>query len=314
MSHLLENEASFETKIIGFFYRQWLVYPKPIPQGTTLADQTAIVTGSNTGLGFEAARQLLQLGLSHLIVAVRSQTKGDAAAKSLRDQYPSATISVWLLDMESYESVIAFAKRCETLERIDIVLLNAGMRTMSFTLVEATRHEKTFQINYLSTVLLAILLLPVLKTKKPLSSQHPPRLSIVASDTAYWAPFSTTGPILAQCDDPSTFSSLMTYARTKLLQIYFVSRLAKEIDPNDVIVSTCNPGLCTGTDFNQKLSLGFINASFQYIFASIFGRKVEVGASALVDAVVMKGKESHGSYLSDWDIKPYAWRTYLITP
>ncbi len=90
--------------------------------------QCAIISGSNTGLGFEAAHQLLTLGLSHLIMAVRSTTRGEAAANKLRAASPSAKIDVWHLDMESYDSIQTFARKCADLPtRIDMVILNAGV-------------------------------------------------------------------------------------------------------------------------------------------------------------------------------------------
>lgn len=307
MSQYLERQSPFESHFIGFLYRQWLIHRKPIPAGTTLSGQTAIVTGSNSGLGFEAARQLLQIGLSNLIVAVRSQSRGDAAAQKLRREFPDSTISVWLLDMTSYESIQAFVKRCETLPRIDIVLLNAGMRSDYFRLVESTQHELGFQVNYLSTALLTVLLLPILKSKKsPLPGSQPPRISIVTSDTAYWAePFKTPGPIFPQFDEPEGFVPMKSYPRSKLLQQYFVSRLAEEVSADDVIISTSNPGLCKPTGFGRDATLGFIGGIIFRIFQNVNGRAVEVGTSAIVDAVVTKGKESHGSYVSDWTIQPY---------
>ncbi|KAI1134230.1 NAD(P)-binding protein [Hypoxylon sp. FL0543] len=307
MSHHLESQSPFHSHFFGFLYRQWLLHRKPIPTGTTLSGQTAIVTGANSGLGFEAARQLLRVGLSHLIVAVRSQSRGDAATQKLRREFPDSTISVWLLDMASYDSVRAFAARCRTLPRIDIVLLNAGVRSDYFELTESTHHEVAFQVNYLSTTLLAILLLPVLKSKKSsLPDARPPRLSIVTSDTAYWAPpLKTPGPIIAQFDDPTDFVPMTSYSRSKLMQQYFVSMLAEHVSPDDVIISTCNPGLCKATGFGHDATQGFIGSIIFWIFQNLNGRAVEVGTSAVVDAVVMKGKESHGSYVSDWTIQPY---------
>lgn len=287
------------------------MHRKPYPAGTTLAGQTAIVTGSNSGLGFESARQLLQLGLSHLVMAVRSQARGDAAADKLRKEFPNSAVSVWLLDMESYDSVAAFATRCETLSRIDIVILNAGLRSDKFNVLKATQHELTYQVNYLSTALLAILLLPVLKSKKAPSSVLPPRLTIVSSDTAYWpVPFKTTGPILSQFDEPALFEPMRNYRCTKLAQLFFISRLANHVSAEDVIVNASNPGLCN-TEINKDDTSPLIGRIFFWCFLNLNGRTAEVGASAMVDAVVVRGKESHGSYVSDWTIQPYCRPGYL---
>ncbi|KAK9416620.1 putative WW domain-containing oxidoreductase [Seiridium unicorne] len=66
-----------------------------------LARQTAIVTGGNSGIGLEAARQLLAAGLSYLIIAVRSSDKGKIAAEQLKSNAPSSEIEVWSLDMSA---------------------------------------------------------------------------------------------------------------------------------------------------------------------------------------------------------------------
>ncbi|TGJ88551.1 hypothetical protein E0Z10_g162 [Xylaria hypoxylon] len=305
MSSQLESEAPFETSFLGFFYRQWMVHRKPVPVGTNLSSQVAIITGANSGLGLEAGRQLLQLHLSHLILAVRSQAKGDKAAEGLRKEFPDATVSVWLLDMTSYDSITAFVGQCKSLPKINIVILNAGLiSSQTFTIEKSTGHEHSFQVNYMSTTLLTILLLPVLKSKR-ISESKPPVLSIVTSDSAFWASLETQGPILPQLDKAEHYSTMPWYQKAKLLQYFFVSKLAEEIDSDDVIVNLANPGLCGGTAFGDSgggfsgITLALIN-----FVKWINARTVVAGASTYVDAVV-RGKESHGSYVSDWAIKPY---------
>ncbi|KAI2607893.1 NAD(P)-binding protein [Hypoxylon sp. NC1633] len=301
MSQYLESRASFEGAFIGFLYRQWLMYPKPIPNDLTLSGQTAVVTGSNSGLGFESSRQLLQLGVATLIMAVRSQSRGEAAADKLRAEFPESSVSVWLLDMESYESITTFARKCETLPRLDIVMLNAGIRSDKFKLLESTHHERSFQTNYLSTALLTIFLLPILKSKKsPSPGALPPRLNVVGSDTLYWVNLKTTGNILFQCDDPAEFEPMKAYSRSKLLQIFFISRLAEQVSPEDVIVNVSNPGLCKGTAFGSDAA-----SVMRDLFFFVNGRTTKNGASAMINAVAVQGKESHGSYVSDWTIQPY---------
>jgi NAD(P)-dependent dehydrogenase (short-subunit alcohol dehydrogenase family) len=145
-----------------------------------LEGKVAIITGANCGLGFESARQLLTLGLSHLVVAVRSIEKGKAAASKLRLANSAATVDVWALDMESYDSVQAFVHKCDTeLSRIDYAILNAGLGPMIMHTNPSTGHETTIQVNHISTILLTILLLPVLKAKS--TRDNPARLTVVNS-------------------------------------------------------------------------------------------------------------------------------------
>lgn len=145
-----------------FFNNQFRAKPQWPAPNTSLSGKTAIITGGNTGLGYETALQLLDLKLSRLILAVRSPKKGDAAAAKLHQLHPKANIEVWELDMSFYDSIQAFARRVETkLSRIDIVILNAGLMKLEFTTAKSTGHQETVQVNYLSTVFLTILLLPV---------------------------------------------------------------------------------------------------------------------------------------------------------
>lgn len=98
-----------------------------------LSDRVAIITGANTGLGLEAAKQLLAMRLSYLVIAVRSAAKGEAAAESLRKEHTTANVTVWLLDMSSYDSIQSFVRRAqEQLARLDIVILNAGIMKLKF--------------------------------------------------------------------------------------------------------------------------------------------------------------------------------------
>ncbi|KAH8157919.1 hypothetical protein CIB48_g10327 [Xylaria polymorpha] len=306
MSSQLGNEARFEATVLGFLHRQWLVHRRPVPAGTNLSSQVAIITGSNSGLGLEAGRQLLQLGLSHLIIAVRSQSRGDNAADSLRKKFSRANISVWLLDMTSYKSITTFVEKCKSLPRIDIVILNAGLTSgTAFTPVKDTGHELSFQVNYISTALLTILLLPVVKSKRVAGSKAPV-ISIVTSDTAYWASVETQGPILAQLDRAEAYVPLSWYQKSKLLQYFFVSKLAEEVSSSRVVVNLANPGFCAGTAFGQDAdSFTAITRLFFNTFKAINARTVETGASMYVDAAVVKGEESHGSYVSEWAIRPY---------
>ena len=98
------------------------------------------MTGANTGLGFEAAKALVSLNASTVILAVRSTEKGEAAAKSIHNSTgKEGVVQVWQLDLTSYESVKAFAKRCEGLQRLDAVIENAGVAKGKWSMVEG--HE-----------------------------------------------------------------------------------------------------------------------------------------------------------------------------
>jgi len=264
----------------------------------------AIITGASSGLGYHAASHFLSLKLSHLILAVRSQEKGEAAAAKLRAEHPRANVEVWLLEMTSYPSIQAFCRRVDAkLPRLDITVLNAGLTRLEFNVCN-TGHEETIQVNYLSTILLAILMLPICKSKAP--ACRPVRLTIVSSGTALFAKLSNRDkrPLLASFDDPTIvpFETPGRYFTSKMLGQLFFVRVLEYLNADDVVVNLVEPGMCKGSGLHRdaKGIVGFILDAWK----GVAGRTLEDGAWTYVDAAVVKGKESHGCFLMDWEIHP----------
>jgi NAD(P)-dependent dehydrogenase (short-subunit alcohol dehydrogenase family) len=147
---------------------------------------TFIVTGANTGLGYEAAKHLVQLSSAKVILAVRSPAKGDEAKSRIEaDTGIKGVAEVWPLDMGSYESIKAFADKVNGLERVDAIVENAGVALAQWR--KADGNEETIMVNVLGTMLLAALVMPKLKeTAKKFGIQ--PHLSIIGSGVAFTAP------------------------------------------------------------------------------------------------------------------------------
>lgn len=148
---------------LEFLYGQLLV--TPVPPTKRYHGQTVIVTGANGGLGLETARHLVALGAQKVILAVRSLDKGKAAKASIVESTDRAdaasVIDVWQLDLSDYDSVIRFSERAKTLPRVDVVIENAAIVTLTFRMAED--NESTITTNVISTFLLAMLMLPKLR-------------------------------------------------------------------------------------------------------------------------------------------------------
>ncbi|KAI1150667.1 NAD(P)-binding protein [Nemania diffusa] len=296
-----------------FYHNQFKAKPHWPSPNENLSGKTAIVTGGNTGLGYETASQLLDLKLSHLILGCRSLERGEAAAKELHQRGSSAKIEVWQLDMASYESVRAFAQRVDAeLERIDFVLLNAGLVRLRFTTVPSTGHEEGLQVNYLSTMLLAVLLLPALKAKRPPRGQEPAHLTIVNAALTLVAKFPNRDatPLLPSFDDAKTFDAQEHYNSNKLLAHMFLWKLVDYVSADDVVVNLADPAWVKGTGLGRDAP-GALQVVGK-VFGALAGRTQRVGASCFVDALVNKGKESHGCFIMSWEIHPFA--SLLYTP
>ncbi|KAK8009135.1 NAD(P)-binding Rossmann-fold containing protein [Apiospora marii] len=305
-----EQEASK----FQFLRRQFSGAPPAVSRDDVdLSGQAAIVTGANGGIGLECCRQLLDLGVSKLILAVRDERKGEAARGTLMAARSSSraisqTLEVWKLDYASYESVVAFARRAEGLQqqqpRLGVAVLNAGVNRGSFALNPETGHEEDVQTNYLSTVLLTLLLLRTFKQSSSAASpaQGPGRIVIVSSDTAAWAKFAEKDqdPLLPALDDEARFNVYDRYATTKLLGQLFVTELARRVPAATAIVNLANPGLCHGSSLNRELGLAAV------LFMRLMGRTAAVGARSLVSAAVGQDARSHGQYIEDCVIRPMA--------
>lgn len=169
---------------LQFFYQQFFVTP-PYPTAD-FGGQTVIVTGSNVGLGLEAARHIVRLNAAKVILAVRNLDKGQAAKEDIEASTKRiGVVDVWALDLSSYSSVKAFARRVDSeLERLDAVIENAGILTFEFTSVDGV--ERTLMVNTISTVLLGTMLLPKLKQSSKRTGQRG-RLAFIGSDLQYVA-------------------------------------------------------------------------------------------------------------------------------
>jgi retinol dehydrogenase-12 len=143
----------------AWFRSQYVKLPVPV---TRFTGQTVIVTGSNVGLGLETARHFVGLDASKVILAVRSISKGEAAAKSIEESTGrTGVVDVWHLDHASYASIEAFAKKAQSLDRLDVVVINAGIVMYEFELAED--NESNITVNAVSGIILGILLLPKLR-------------------------------------------------------------------------------------------------------------------------------------------------------
>ncbi|SLM34748.1 short-chain dehydrogenase [Lasallia pustulata] len=278
--------------LLDFLYDQ-LFTSLPIPQ-TSFSGQTIIVTGSNVGLGLEAARHFTRLAAAKVILAVRSLEKGEAAKKSIEESTQrTGVVEVWQLDLSSYESVKQFAKRAEGLSRLDAIVENAGIATHTYRVLED--NEATITTNVVSTFLLALMILPKLRETAS-KFNVTPHLVIVSSEVHAFTSFSekSSANIFKTLNDKETANMRDRYNVSKLLEVFYTRELAARTKANkksDVIINFVNPGLCH-SELAREAGWGL------YILKLLLARTTEYGSRTLVNAVEA-GQESHGQYMSN---------------
>lgn len=122
-----------------------------------LGGQIVIVTGANSGLGFESAKALADAG-AHVVLACRSLSRGREAVREIRASLPAADLELMELDLASLESVRRFAESfLRRYDQLHVLMNNAGVMATPFTrTVEG--FEQQFGINHLGHFLLTRLL------------------------------------------------------------------------------------------------------------------------------------------------------------
>ncbi|RAL04556.1 NAD(P)-binding protein [Aspergillus ibericus CBS 121593] len=283
-----------------FFHSQLFVTP-PLPT-TSFANQTIIVTGSNTGLGLEAARHFYRLHCARLILAVRTISKGEAAKedilRTVRQRTDPDAIEVWPLDLSSTASTLAFADRVKTdLPRVDVLVENAGINTGDWVLIEG--YEQAVQVNVLNTFLLALSLLPKLTHTKTVFPDSQPHLVIVSSEAHRLTKFPEINApdLYAQLNNKAGFSQQPRYQATKLIEVLFTRELVSRLktpSPPPVIINLVNPGLCT-SNLDRR---GPQPPLLMRILRRILDRTTEVGGRTFVLAAAAP-LSSHGEFQSD---------------
>ncbi|EJD41522.1 NAD(P)-binding protein [Auricularia subglabra TFB-10046 SS5] len=292
---------------------------KPVVPDHDFPGKTIIVTGSNVGLGKESVKHFLRLNAEHVIMAVRSPSKGEAArAEILSDKALvshranlDAAVSVWELDLSSYASVRAFAQRAASnLERLDVAVLNAGIAVPEFTMLE--QDETTITVNVVSTILLAVLLLPTMR-RTTAAYNTVPVISVVGSGMHQYTSFPErkAAHVFDELNNRERARMLDRYSVSKLIQLFAVRELAaltRDSQPF-VAVNALNPGLCySDLDRNAK---GF--QAFQITtLRALMAWTAEEGSRTLVHAAAA-GRESHGGYMSAAKLKPEAVAPFVTT-
>ncbi|TDO15107.1 NAD(P)-dependent dehydrogenase (short-subunit alcohol dehydrogenase family) [Mycobacterium sp. BK086] len=128
-----------------------------------LSGKHIVVTGANSGLGFGLAKRLSAAG-ADVVMAVRSASKGEAAAAQIRQSNPAAKVDVKIVDLASLASVETFADGLLGDGRpVDILIANAGVMTPPTRQETGDGFELQFGANHLGHFALTGRLLPLLR-------------------------------------------------------------------------------------------------------------------------------------------------------
>lgn len=286
----------------------WKVHPVV---HVDLTGKTVVVVGANVGLGFEAAKHFASMNPKRLVLACRSQEKGQAAVQAIQQATGFNNAELALVDLSKFASVSAFADAfTRDGSQIDILVYNAGVAFPHYVST-GDGWEEMIQVNHLSAVLLITLLLPCLLKAASSGSSPNPRIVVVSSDLHYSASLSKemaeTDKVLRKLSDKDYCTSKVIsdrYPLSKLLNVLFVRGLTKKLPANSpIIVTAVNPGYCK-SQLGRHVS--FTTRLVMAIMAALLGRTTEEGSRQLVWAAIGgagREFELRGGYVSMAGIK-----------
>lgn len=130
-----------------------------------LSGKTAVVTGANSGLGYETAVALAGHG-AHVVMACRDEGRGTEALQRVRSEAPDSSVELSLLDLADLASVRKFAEAyAGECDHLDILVNNAGVMALPERRSTADGFEMQLGTNHLGHYALTGLLLPQLQAR-----------------------------------------------------------------------------------------------------------------------------------------------------
>ncbi len=203
-----------------FCYCAGMTSMQPIPAQT---GRLAIITGANSGLGFETARALALAG-ADVVLATRNADKGEFAAAQIRRAAPGVQVLREALDLSSLASVAAFAAGRQQAGRpIDLLINNAGIMALPTRKLTTDGFEMQFGTNHLGHFALTAQLLDLVRAAPA------PRVVTLSSGVAHMWPATIDFDDLQQARH---YSPWRAYAQSKLATLIFALELDRRARAN----------------------------------------------------------------------------------
>lgn len=240
-----------------------------------IPDQTnrvAIVTGANSGLGYETSLALAQKNAT-VVMACRNMSKGEDAKKQVLEHAPDANVDLRKLDLSSLASVRDFAAGFKNdYDRLDLLINNAGLMALPKRETE-DGFEMQFGVNHLGHFALTGLLLDVLlKTESS-------RVVNVSSGAHKMFPQIAFDNLMGE----NEYKRWDAYGQSKFANVLFTKELQRRFEAAGVksMAVAAHPGLSTTnlqTTTVQEGDVPWLEQKFLTLLAPIMGQSPAAGA------------------------------------
>lgn len=215
--------------------------------GRDLSGQTAIITGANTGIGFETAKSLSRHGC-HVIFACRNVSLAENAIEEIAKERNRAADDCTVLkcDLSSLSDVLAFAEEVKRRYKvINMLILNAAVFALPYS-TTIDGYETTFQVCHLSHFYLTLLLQPLFITGT--------RIIVVSSESHRFANLNieSISKTTLSPDNSSKYWHMMAYNNAKLCNILFALELSKRWQATGISVFSLHPGNMVSSQLSRN--------------------------------------------------------------
>ncbi|CAG9939713.1 unnamed protein product [Clonostachys rosea f. rosea IK726] len=284
---------------------------KPTVVTKSYKGRTALITGANGAFGSRVAKNFAHREVGTLVLAdVRDcgGVKAEIEAELKEQGKPVPKILVWQIDLMTFAGCQELGKKAKTLESLDHALMTAGILTWDRR-ESPEGWESSIQVNFLSSALNGLLLLPLMKSAP--SNPNPPVLTFVTTFGIYPSSFTLgmpkTGSYLKKLsNNKEGLEQSHQYGRSKALLLYFTRELAARVSAatasgklGKVTVNSADPG---------SAWTGLTNPTRSNIISKLimdFGaRAPEICAIALTNGVSVSA-DGHGKIQQDFDTTTY---------
>lgn len=225
--------------------------------------KSVIITGGNSGLGYQCAKVLGQSGGEWAVfIAGRDKARVEKAVSELRSTTRNANIHGLQLDLASFVSIREFAAKWAEGKYPPLhgLVCNAGVQIISGTTYTQEGFETTFAVNHLGHFLLANLLIPCMERNSQIvwvsSDTHDP-----TKKTGMPAPRYTTPELLAHPQPANTtvdnvLEGRIRYTTSKLCNLYTVYEMDRRLQQKHMFirVNAFNPAMMPGTGLARDYS------------------------------------------------------------
>lgn len=232
-----------------------------------LDSRTAVVTGANSGLGYQTARQLAAHG-AHVIMGCRDADRGQQALERLRAEVPDAKVELRALDLANLASVKDFASGVDA--PVHILVNNAGVMALPKRTTE-DGFEMQFGTNHLGHFALTGRLLP------QLTAEPDTRVVTVSSEVHY------IGKIdFNDLQGEKHYGKWRAYGQSKLANLLFAGELGRRADAAGVDLTSlsAHPGYASTNlqTAGAKMTGNRVMERLAHVGNRLFGQSDEQGA------------------------------------